>query len=139
MKSIPHRFMGIFLVRDTYCVKSIKAGDRVSRGQGKRYVLRSPGMKIPSDFDDFLRSGEKRMLLDLIEQSLVEGREKLGPRKIFFSNVEHCCFIDTSQTHLIPELASDHEEADTKLVALVRAFLTTYCVRYPHAVPSVRY
>ena len=27
-------------------------------------------------------------------------------------------FIDTSQTHLIAELAYDHEEADTKLVAL---------------------
>ena len=88
----------------------------------KRFVLRSPDMKITSDFDDFLRNGDnKRMLLDLIEQSLVEGREKLGPRKIFFSNVEHCRFIYTSQTHLIPELASDHEEAETKIVALVHA------------------
>ena len=77
-------------------------------------------MKIPSDFDDLLRNGDNRhMLLDLIEQSLIEGREKLGPRKIFLSNVEHFRFIDTSQTHLIPELASDHEEAGTKLVVLV--------------------
>ena len=42
-------------------------------------------MEILSDFDGFLQNGDiKRMLLDLIEQSLVEGREKLGPRKIFF-------------------------------------------------------
>ena len=52
-------------------------------------------MKIPSDFDDFLPKGDnKHMLLDLIEQSLIEGREKLGPQKIFFSDVEHCRFID---------------------------------------------
>ena len=51
-------------------------------------------MKIPSDFDDFLPKGDnKHMLLDLIEQSLIEGREKLGPQKIFFSNVEHCRFM----------------------------------------------
>ena len=52
-------------------------------------------MEILSDFDGFLRNGDiKRMLLDLIEQSLVEGREKLGPRKIYiFSNVEHCRFV----------------------------------------------
>ena len=122
MKSTPRQFTSIFLVCDTYCVKSIKAGELVSRDQGKRYTLRSPDMKILSRFDDFLRNGDnKHTLLDLIEQSLVEGREKLGPRKIFFSNVEHCRFIDTSQTYLMPELASDHEEADTKLVALVHA------------------
>ena len=38
VRSIPCQFTSIFLVWDTYCVKSIKAGDRVSRGQGKPYV-----------------------------------------------------------------------------------------------------
>ena len=67
MNSIPCQFTSIFLVCDTYCVKNIKAGYQVSRGQGKRYILRSPDMKIPSDFDDFLRNGDnKRILLDLI-------------------------------------------------------------------------
>ena len=32
MKLIPRQFASIFLVCDTYCVKSIKAGERVSRG-----------------------------------------------------------------------------------------------------------
>ena len=58
---------------------------------------------------------------------LGEEREKLGPRKMFFSNVENCCFIDTSQIYLIPELASDHQEADTKLVALVHAAQISPC------------
>ena len=74
MKSISRQFMGIFLVSDSYCFKSVKAGECISRGQAKRYVLRSRDMKIPSDFDDFLRKGDnKHMLLDLIEQSLIEG------------------------------------------------------------------
>ena len=60
MKSIPCQFTNICLVRDTYCVKSIKAGEHLSRGQGKRYVLRSPDMKIPSDFDDFLGNGNNK-------------------------------------------------------------------------------
>ena len=46
---------------------------------------------------------------------------------MFFSNVENCCFIDTSQIYLIPELASDHQEADTKLVALVHAAQVSPC------------
>ena len=79
-------------------------------------------MNISSDFDNFLQYGDNKcMLLDLIEQSLVKGREKLRPQKIFFSNVEHCRFIYTSQTHLIPKLTSDHDEANTKLVELVHA------------------
>ena len=122
MKVIHHQFTSIFLLCDTYCIKSVKAGECVSRGQGKRYVLSSPDMKIPSDFDDFLQNGDNKwMFLGLTEQSLIEGTEKLGPQNIFFSNVEHCYFIDTSQTQLIPVLASDHEEVDTKLVALVHA------------------
>ena len=46
LKSIPRQFMSIFLVCVTYYVKSIKAGERVSWGQGKCYVLSSPDMKI---------------------------------------------------------------------------------------------
>ena len=61
------------------------------------------------------------MLLDLIEEPLVKKREQLGPQNIFFSNMKHCRFIDTARTHLIPELPSDHEKADTKLVALAHA------------------
>ena len=41
----------------------------------------------------------------------------LYPR-FFFSNVNHCTLITRNEVHVVPELASDHEEADTKLVAL---------------------
>ena len=51
--------------------------------------------------------------------------------------MKHCRFIDTSQTHLIPELESDHKEADTKLVALVHAVQISpgqsVMIRFPSA------
>ena len=68
MKSIFRQFTSIFSVCDTYCAKSIKAGERVSRSQGKRYVQRNPDVKILSDFDNFLRNGDNKLKLpDLIK------------------------------------------------------------------------
>ena len=78
-------------------------------------------MKMPSDFDDFLRNEENKRTL------LRGGEREVRTTENVFSNVENCCFIDTSQTHLIPELASDHQEADTKLVALVHAAQISPC------------
>ena len=127
IKSIPRQFTTIYLVCDTYCENSIKSGEHASRGQGKRYVIQIPDMKVPSDFDNFLRNGDnKKMLLNLIEQSLIEGRKRLGTRKVYFSNAELCHVIESSQSQVVPELTSDHEEADTKLVALVHAAQITH-------------
>ena len=50
--------------------------------------------------------------MNLIEQFLIEDNDRL-----FFSNIDHCILIN--EVRLVPELASDHEEADTKLVAFV--------------------
>ena len=56
----------------------------------------------------------KTMLLNLIEQFLKEDNDRL-----FFSNLNHCTLITSNEVRLVPELSSDQEEADTKLVALV--------------------
>jgi hypothetical protein len=40
---------------------------------------------------------------------------------VFFSNVSHCRKITSGGSFVTDELFSDHEEADTKLVALVQA------------------
>ena len=57
----------------------------------------------------------------MIEQAIEEGREDLGERVIFFSNKSECKKITVNEISLSNELASDHEEADTKLIALVLA------------------
>ena len=84
----------MYLVCDTYKEGSIKTGERRPRGSGKLYVIKSPNMKIPSDFSNFLKNGDnKTTLLDLIEQALIEDKSKLKDRIIFYSNREYCRMI----------------------------------------------
>ena len=68
LNTVPRQFSTVYLVCDTLDAGSIKSGERIARGTGKRYVLNSPDMKVPFDFSNFLRNGEnKAMLLNLIE------------------------------------------------------------------------
>ena len=122
VNSIPVQYQKIYLLCDTYKEGSIKTDERRPRGSGKWYVIKSPNMKIPSDFSNFLKNGDnKTMLLDLIDQALIEDKSKLKDRIIFHSNRDYCRMISVVDNHIIDDLASDHEEADTKLVALVKA------------------
>ena len=74
--SVPRQYTTIYIVCDTYSRKSIKGGERQARGESERYVLASPDMTVPYDFDKFLKNGEnKESLFNLIEQAIEEGRE----------------------------------------------------------------
>ena len=89
------------------------------RGSGKRHILKSPDMKLPYDMSSFLRNGQnKETLFNLIERFFTEEKEKLGDRVVYFSNKDYILKILFNGALEIPEKASDHEEADTKLVAL---------------------
>ena len=78
-------------------------------------------MKLPADMQSFLRNGaNKEMLFNLIEVALKEG-EKNGDKVIYFSNVNHCLKITENEVFIVTEKPGDHEEDDTKLVALVEA------------------
>ena len=80
-------------------------------------------MKLPSDMLSFLRNGQnKEMLFNLIEPSIYESKEQLKSREVFFSNKTHCSRITNEAVNLYNGFASDHEEADTKLVALVNSY-----------------
>ena len=59
-------------------------------------------------------------MLNLIEQAIEEDKERLERRVIFFLNKPHCRRISISSTDIILQFASDHEEAYTKLIALVK-------------------
>ena len=70
-------------------------------------------MKMPFDMNTFLGNGKnKEMLFNLIECSIKEDRHRLKERVVFFSNSEHCSTITSEGSCLVPEKASDHEEAD---------------------------
>jgi hypothetical protein len=60
-------------------------------------------------------------VFNLIQQAIVDGKSSLKGRTIFFSNKRDCMMINEDQAILVPSLNCNHEEADTKLVALVFA------------------
>ena len=60
--------------------------------------------------------------LNLIEQGYVEDNTKLQNRVIYFSNKIHCQKINADGAQYCDVFFSDHEEADTKLVALVKGY-----------------
>jgi hypothetical protein len=61
------------------------------------------------------------MLFDLIQQSIEEDKDSIGDKVLCFSNKSVCKKINRDDAATLPELTSDHEEADTELVAFVRA------------------
>ena len=70
LATVPSRYTTVVIVCDTYREGSIKAGERSKRGESDRYVLTSPEMKVPYDFNSFLRNGEnKEMLFNLIQRN----------------------------------------------------------------------
>ena len=92
------------------------------RGDGKVYILKTPDMKLRYDKATSLQNGKnKEFIFNLIDRPILEDKNKLNERVVFFSNKEHFLKITSDQVLQIPEKASDHKEADTKLVALVES------------------
>ena len=91
-------------------------------GDFKVYILETPDRKLPFDMTTFSQNGKnKALLFNLIERFIVEDKNKLNERVVFFSNKEHCLKISSDQVLQISEKASDHEEADTKFVLLAES------------------
>ena len=59
LPSIPCQYKTVYIACDTYRTNSIKSGERKLRGSGKRYVLKSPDMKMPFDMNTFLGNGKE--------------------------------------------------------------------------------
>ena len=51
----------------------------------------------------------------------MKTKHKLAKRVLYFSNKGHCQRICCLTTRMFPETSSDHEEADTKVIALVES------------------
>ena len=123
VNSIPSQYRTIFIVRDTYIQHSINSGETRLRGDGRFYILKNPNMKLPSETSSFLTNGQnKEMLFNLVEQSIIDSKEQLKNKVVFFSNKSHCSRITREAVNLYNGFASDHEEVDMKLVALVNSY-----------------
>lgn len=127
LQAIPHQMEVIYVACDVYSGHSRKEAERKRRGQGERYILNSPDVKISSDFSGFLSNGENReRLFNLIMQTWIEEQYKLGKKVIYFSSQITCHLISKEKCKVVEELGSDHEEADTKVVFLLDHVLQTY-------------
>eukprot|EP00794_Sanderia_malayensis_P002237 gene2237-2552_t len=104
MATIPQQYVNVYVACDTYLENSIKSRERAARGAGERYVLRTPDMKVPADFVTFLKNGDnKKMLFNLIQQSIEDDRHNLNDRVIYFSNATQCSKISKDDARPFPE------------------------------------
>ncbi len=122
LDTIPARYTTVIIVCDTYKENSIKGGEKIKRGVSERYVLTSPDMKVPYDLNNCLCNGEnKEMLFNLLQVAIIDDRGKLFSRTVIISNKSQCTKVTADDVEVLENWASNHEEADTKLVALVKA------------------
>ena len=81
-------------------------------------------MRIPPDFQTFLRNGDnKERLLKLIEEVWIENKEVVSDRTIYFARGDICVKLTRNGHEVITELATHHEEADTKIAYLIEHFV----------------
>ena len=76
-------------------------------------------MKIPRDFQKFLNNGRnKERLYELFEETFVQRKRELNDRQIYFARKDLCKLITSTNVETLYSM--NHEEADTKVVSLVR-------------------
>ena len=94
----------IYVVCNNYKEKSIKNTERRLRSPSQQYLLKSPDMKLPADMASFFKNGaNKENLFKLIETPFIHDKVKLGSKKMFFSNTNHCSKITQSEMPKIPD------------------------------------
>ena len=113
-------------VSDRYPAVSIKNLERNKRAVSGVTQIRigGPNQKVPRQFKKFLSLGEnKEWLVEFIFKHLCTMRleENLCDLSLYFSHGQKChrFYVDernASRVEDIPELNSDHEEADTRLL-----------------------
>ena len=107
LHQIPSMYQTVYAACDTYLERSIKSSEREIRGQAETFVIRSPDIRIPPDFKNFLNNGtNKERLLELTEHVWKGEAAALGNRVVYL--------VET-----IEELRTNHEEADTKICYLL--------------------
>ena len=126
-KEISEKYKYIYVACDTYFPVSIKSFERKERGESNKFLIRSGKVRIPPDFQKFLCNGEnKERLFELIESIWISQGSNLGDRVVYFARKNSCVKITQYASTLIPELSTNHEEADTKVAYLAQHAIDTY-------------
>ena len=81
---------------------------------------KSPDIRIPPDFKNFLDNGtNKERLLELIEDVWKGEAAALGSRVVYFARQCTCVRLTSQRVETIEELRTNHEEADIKICYLL--------------------
>lgn len=121
MADIPIQYKVIYFACDSYNADSIKQSEQTSRGQSDEYILRTPDIRIPAAFGQFMCNGKnKDRMLELIEQVLQEEGPLLADRVVYYARGNSCTKITSQCSEEVQSLMTDHIEADTKICYLTQ-------------------
>eukprot|EP00794_Sanderia_malayensis_P020850 gene20850-biopygen15376 len=121
IKEVPNTFKIVYIACDTYRKDSIKDAERRLRGEGDKFIIKTPDIRIPSDFKKFLSNGEnKERMFELLEDVWVDIAAEVGERIIYVARGGRCQRISGNGNFIVEGLATDHEEADTKIAYLAK-------------------
>ena len=100
----------------THTVKiASKQTEQLVRGQAEEYILRTPDIRIPPSFCQFLsNSCNKERILELIEQVLCEEKNDMKDRVFYFTRKEACMKIMSKCSAEVPCLVIEHVEGRYK-------------------------
>lgn len=124
ISTIPKGYRRIDIVADCYWENSIKDAERAKRGTATKIILRSANAKVPREFTKFLSCGEnKTRMIELFFQVWTKKKvhclNLLRTTQIILSREQECLSLTllAATSCDYPDLLSNHEEADTKVIA----------------------
>ena len=124
LNDVPSFCKAIFVTCDSYKEFSIKNAERSERGQGEKFVIKNPEIRIPPDFPKFLSNGEnKERMFQIFEIVWCELHDS---REIYVARSNNCLKIHNGKVFQIGQLNTNHEEADTKFVYLTEFAKSEY-------------
>lgn len=114
----------VHFVTDTYLENSIKQLERARRGSASAYIIGGRKTKLPHDFKTFLHNSEnKRQLTCFLLKEWQTDRyaQRLQGRNVYFVLESQCICLHsmdglTVDASPVPELSSNQEEADTRII-----------------------
>ena len=119
--SIGNSYRRIDIVADTYRDVSIKSSERSKRGESTKIIIGSVQSKLPADMGKFMLNNENKcslinMVMDYTSTNKKALLRKLKCQMIYFSTDGETRLFTADSDRIVPELTSDQEEADTKLI-----------------------
>lgn len=119
LHEMPRKYGIVYVACDTYREVSIKNAERNLRGEAEQFVIKNPDIRIPANFNAFLANGNnKERLFELIEEVWKSERTALEDRIILFARRNACVKITRQGVEHVEDMATNHEEADTKVCSL---------------------